>query len=204
MFQNINENTVNTAKYEEDNSHKKKIEIFSNVLSIKNIIIYVITFMISMVGVTGEFSPFSISILGACLANSVPALGVVLAGIIGSAIKFGVSGAVGYILTVLTLIATMFIIKLKQNDEEKNEQIKFSKNILIENHDSIKNLISSEEGEYSATINFIIGENSQNNRGYFIIRNTAYSPTYYYIRLVNEDSAKWKIESIDKLPLNNK
>ena len=42
MFQNINENTVNTAKYEEDNSHKKKIEIFSNVLSIKNIIIYVI------------------------------------------------------------------------------------------------------------------------------------------------------------------
>ena len=131
MFQNINENTVNTAKYEEDNSHKKKIEIFSNVLSIKNIIIYVITFMISMVGVTGEFSPFSISILGACLANSVPALGVVLAGIIGSAIKFGVSGAVGYILTVLTLIATMFIIKVKQNDEEKNEQIKLSKNIFI-------------------------------------------------------------------------
>ena len=131
MFQNINENTVNTARYEEDNSHKKKIEIFSNVLSIKNIIIYVITFMISMVGVTGEFSPFSISILGACLANSVPALGVVLAGIIGSAIKFGVSGAVGYILTVLTLIATMFIIKVKQNDEEKNEQIKLSKNIFI-------------------------------------------------------------------------
>ena len=76
------------------------------------------------------------------------------------------------------------------------------KNILIENNDSIKNLISSEDGEYSATINFIIGENSRNNRGYFIIRNTAYSPTYYYIRLINENSAKWKIESIDKLPLD--
>ena len=75
------------------------------------------------------------------------------------------------------------------------------KNMLIENNDSIKNLISSEDGEYSATINFIIGENSRNNRGYFIIRNTAYSPTYYYIRLINEDSTKWKIESIDKLPL---
>lgn len=75
------------------------------------------------------------------------------------------------------------------------------KNLLIENNDSIKNLILSEEGEYSATINFIIGENSRNNRGYFIIRNTAYSPTYYYIRLINEDSSKWKIESIDKLPL---
>ena len=131
MFQNINESTIDNQSYEEERKEKKKIEIFSNVLSIKNIIIYVITFMISMVGVTGEFSPFSISILGACLANSVPALGVVLAGIIGSAIKFGVSGAVGYILTVLTLIATMFIIKVKQNDEEKNEQIKLSKNIFI-------------------------------------------------------------------------
>ena len=96
---------------------------------------------------------------------------------------------------------------LKENIDwvEKNSTEKILtenlKNILIENNDSIKNLIASEEGEYSATINFIIGENSRNNRGYFIIRNTAYSPTYYYIRLINEDSAKWKIESIDKLPL---
>ncbi|WP_432631848.1 hypothetical protein [Brachyspira sp.] len=90
----------------------------------------------------------------------------------------------------------------KNSKEEKlTENIK---SILIENNDSIKNLISSENGEYSATINFIIGENSRNNRGYFIIRNTAYSPTYYYIRLVNENSAKWEIESIDKLPLNNR
>lgn len=98
---------------------------------------------------------------------------------------------------------------LKENIDwiEKNSTEKILtenlKNILIENNDSIKNLISSEDGEYSATINFIIGENSRNNRGYFIIRNTAYSPTYYYIRLINEDSAKWKIESIDKLPLIN-
>ena len=86
-----------------------------------------------------------------------------------------------------------------KNPTEKN--LENLRNILIENNDSIKNLISSEEGEYSATINFIIGENSRNNRGYFIIRNTAYSPTYYYIRLINENSTKWKIESIDKLPL---
>ena len=98
---------------------------------------------------------------------------------------------------------------LKENIDwiEKNSTEKILtenlKNILIENNDSIKNLIVSEDGEYSATINFIIGENSRNNRGYFIIRNTAYSPTYYYIRLINEDSTKWKIESIDKLPLIN-
>ena len=82
--------------------------------------------------------------------------------------------------------------------EKNSEDLK---NILIENNDSIKNLLLSEGGEYSATINFIIGDNANHDRGYYIIRNTAYSPTYYYIRLINEDSAKWEIESIDKLPL---
>ena len=86
----------------------------------------------------------------------------------------------------------------KRLTEKNSEDLK---NILIENNDSIKNLILSEDGEYSATINFIIGDNANRDRGYYIIRNTAYSPTYYYIRLINEDSARWKIESIDKLPL---
>lgn len=86
----------------------------------------------------------------------------------------------------------------KRLTEKNSEDLK---NILIENNDSIKNLILPENGEYSATINFIIGDNANRDRGYYIIRNTAYSPTYYYIRLINEDSARWKIESIDKLPL---
>ena len=86
----------------------------------------------------------------------------------------------------------------KRLTEKNSEDLK---NILIENNDSIKNLLLSENGEYSATINFIIGDNANYDRGYYIIRNTAYSPTYYYIRLINEDSAKWEIESIDKLPL---
>lgn len=95
---------------------------------------------------------------------------------------------------------------LKENIEwiekrliEKNSEN--LKDILIENEDSIKNLISSEVGEYSATIKYTIGENANYNRGYFIIRNTDYLPTYYYIRLVNEESIKWKIENIYKLPL---
>ena len=87
----------------------------------------------------------------------------------------------------------------KRLTEKNSEYLKY---ILIENNDSIKNLIVSEVGEYSATINFIIGNNANPNRGYYIIRNTQYSPTYYYIRLINEDSTKWKIESIDKLPKN--
>lgn len=88
---------------------------------------------------------------------------------------------------------------------EKNsniEDINKIENIILKNNDSIKNMLSLNDGEYSATINYITAEANQNDRGSYIIRNTKLSPTYYYIKLIYEFS-KWKIESIDKLPINN-
>ena len=131
MFQNINENTIENQNFQKSKKENKKIDIFSNVFSIKNIPIYIISLMISMVGIAGDVSPFSISILGACIANSVPLLGVVVFSIIGNAIKFGISSVLSYILTALVLIVTMFLIRPKYNEEEKNEKVKLSKNIFI-------------------------------------------------------------------------
>ncbi len=88
---------------------------------------------------------------------------------------------------------------------EKNsniENIESMKNILLYNNDSLKNLIYSSNKEFSVTINYTIGDGANPYRGYYIIRNTEFSPTYYYIRLVNK-SNKWEIESIDKLPLKD-
>lgn len=131
MFQNINESTMDSRNYEETKKEKKKIDLLANVFELKNIPIYIISLMLSMVGITGEVSPFGISILGACIVNSVPLLGVVLFAIIGSSIKFGINGALTYILTALVLILSMFIIKPRVNEEEKNEKIKLSKNIFL-------------------------------------------------------------------------
>lgn len=131
MFQNINESTIDSRDYEETKKEKRKKELLSNVFAIKNIPIYIISLMLSMVGITGEISPFAISVLGACIVNSVPLLGVVLFAIIGSSIKFGISGALTYILTALVLILSMFIIKPRCNEEEKNEKIRLAKNIFI-------------------------------------------------------------------------
>ncbi|ACN84629.1 hypothetical protein BHWA1_02171 [Brachyspira hyodysenteriae WA1] len=86
---------------------------------------------------------------------------------------------------------------------EKNsniENVENIKNIILDNTDSLKKLISSSNKEYSVTINYTIGDSANPSKGYYIVRNTEFSPTYYYIRLVN-NSNKWKIESIDKLPL---
>ncbi|MCI8641670.1 MAG: SpoIIE family protein phosphatase [Clostridia bacterium] len=131
MFQNIDESTINIDDYKENKKEKKKTDIFKNVLEIKNVPIYVLSLMVSMVGITGDMSPFSISILGACMANSIPLLGVVLFGIIGNAIKFKISGSLGYILTTLVLMVSLFLIKSKVNEDEKNEKIKLAKNIFF-------------------------------------------------------------------------
>lgn len=131
MFQNIDESTININDYKENKKEKKKIDIFKNVLEIKNVPIYILSLMISMVGIAGDMSPFSISILGACMSNSIPLLGVVLFSIIGNVIKFKISGALGYILTTLVLMASLFLIKSKVNEDEKNEKVKLAKNIFF-------------------------------------------------------------------------
>ena len=124
MYQNVKE-TVN-----EDRENKIK-RTFAKVFSIKYILIYIIAFMISMVPLAGEASPFSISIMVACFANAIPAIGVIAVSLIGSAIKFGIDGALNYLLTTLMLVITFFIIKPKYNEEEKNEQIKMGVNLFV-------------------------------------------------------------------------
>ena len=121
MFQN--ENVIR-----KENS---KLNVFSNVFAIKNVVLYIISFMLSMVGLGGEFSVFSISMLGACLASSVPVLGIILVSLIGNLVKYGVGGALGYFLTALVLVATLFIIKPIYNEKERNEKIKIGKNVLL-------------------------------------------------------------------------
>ena len=129
MFQNISESTINIENGEEE--RKKAITLFSNVFSKKNIALYAVSFLLSLVGLDGDFSIFSISILGACFASSVPALGIIIVSLIGNFIKYGVSGALGYFLTALVLVATLFIIKPLYNEKERNEKIKIGKNVFI-------------------------------------------------------------------------
>lgn len=128
MFQNLGEQTIGNMQ---DQIREKRENIFSNVFTKKYILIYIVSFMTGMVGLTGEVSPFSLSILAACFSNSIPLLGVVLVSVLGNWIKFGIEGALSYLLTLLVMITTLFIIKPKYNEEERNEKIKVGKNIFI-------------------------------------------------------------------------
>ena len=118
MFQNINENTIDLDSKNENKKSTNKLNIFSNVFTKDNIVLYIVSFMLSFVGLNDEFSIFSISMLGACFASSIPALGIVLASLIGNFIKFGVGGVLGYFLTALVMLISLFIIKPRYNEQE--------------------------------------------------------------------------------------
>lgn len=111
------------------NSKKEKAII--NIFSKKYIMIYLVSFMISMVALSGEMSPFSISLIAACFANAVPAMGIIIVSVIGNAIRFGIDGALSFLLTTVLMVATFFIIRPKYNDTERNEQIKLGKNLVV-------------------------------------------------------------------------
>ncbi len=110
---------------------KNNKEILKNLLNIKNIIIYIISFMISTVGMGQEVSPFSIAIVGACLAGGIPAIIVVGVGLIGNIIGVGTVGALNYILIILMLSILICIRPPKENDEYKNEKLQISKHIFF-------------------------------------------------------------------------
>ena len=130
MFQNLdgvaaeNNGNYSTKKI-------KKLNILSNVFELRNIAVYVVAFMVSMVGLGGDFSPFAVSIFAACFANSIPLLGVVAVSLVGTGIRFGITGILSYMLTSLVLIATFFIFKPRYNEEMRNEKVKVAKNVLI-------------------------------------------------------------------------
>ena len=132
MFQNLNESAIDSNNYiESDKKKGLKNSIFANVFSSQYIIIYIVSFMISIVGISEQFAPFAISMIAATLSNSIPVLGVLIVGITGSSIGFGVEGALQFLLISLVLTVSVFIFRPRYNEEGKNEKMKLAKNVFF-------------------------------------------------------------------------
>ena len=128
MFQNVQYEEVG----QEDNNKIEDIKnLLKNIFTKKNILIYVITLLVSMIGLGGEVSPFSIALVGASFAAGIPAFGIIIISIIGNIIGFGASGGLNYILTLLMLMITFAVKRPIYNEENKNEKVKLSKRLFI-------------------------------------------------------------------------
>ena len=124
MFQNIQKdfNVEQEQNEEQRKINKKNIKtILKDLFSFQNIAIYVIAFMISMVGFRSQnfilsISPFAISFLAAMLSNRMPIGIVYILTLIGTFISFGTNSLLIYFLT--TLVFFVFILLKRPKEQE--------------------------------------------------------------------------------------
>ena len=136
MFQNIDMKNADTAVSEEENNYNKgKIEIFKGIigqaLTKQNLLLYLVSFMMSMVSFGDGIAPFSMAIFAAACSNSIPVIFIYMVTMIGTAIKFGSTGVLNYLLVSLAFIAMILIFKPWYEHEYKNERRKLGKYVFL-------------------------------------------------------------------------
>lgn len=109
-------------------------EILKKFFDKKNIFLYIISLMISMVGFGGGGSlglaPFALAILAATLSNGIPIGIVYILTCIGTFVGFKGSGLLTYFITSVVFIVSLYIFKTKIKDD-CNEYRKVGKNVII-------------------------------------------------------------------------
>ena len=128
MFQNISKQDEEVFDEDVELNKENRVKgILKENLSIQNCIIYILAFMISLVGgqdsMFTSIAPFGFAIIAASIGARIPALLVCLVTLIGTTIKFGGNGLLFYILTLLIFLAFV-LIKRPKEEEERNEKIK--------------------------------------------------------------------------------
>ena len=126
MFQNINNNEEEYIQEEK----KSKLNIL-NLFQSKDIFLYIVSFMVSMVSFNGEWAPFGLAIFAACCSNRKPVGIIYILVAIGTLIKFGFGIFGIFLLTSILFMALVLIIRPNFEEDERNEKQKLGKYVFI-------------------------------------------------------------------------
>ena len=132
MLQNI----LKELDYNNAEEVKKKndfAEIAKKIFTKQNIAIYLITFLISMVGLGEDnlIAPFGIAFTAACISNGMPLAIVFISSIIGTTMKFGFNGLLMYVVAALIVLLFSVIAKPKRIYDDANEKIRLGARLTI-------------------------------------------------------------------------
>lgn len=137
MFQNISKD-INDNNYEEEIRLDNKtifFDIIKRLFTKQNIILYIITIMVSMVGLASDsiifsITPFGLAIIAAALSTNVPVGVFFLLSLISTFIKFGPNSLLIYISTLLVFFI-LVLIKSPKTYNEVNEQKRVGGHIFL-------------------------------------------------------------------------
>lgn len=136
MFQNIAKDSKENLNEDVEFNQKKNVkEILVRLFTRQNIILYVITFMVSMVGFSSNqiiFSlvPFGLAFIAATLSNGLPIGIMYLISLVGTFLRFGTNNLLTYIVTSLVFFALVLMVR-PRIQEGVNEQRKIGGHLFF-------------------------------------------------------------------------
>ena len=134
MFQNI---AGNNAKQEDNEVKMSKIKYrFKEIFKYQNIIIYILTLLISTLSVKSKIMPFGLAMVAAAVGESVPIIGVFLMAAIGTTIGGGVAALGRFLIVSVLYVILVLFFRAKVAVEERNELVKtgsklFAANLIV-------------------------------------------------------------------------
>ena len=125
MFQNISAEDRPEEKKDVEFNKKDKMKIIvRDIFTKQNILLYIISFMLSVVNPGIGICPFGFAIFSATCSNGVPAGIIYVITLIGCFIGFGANGLLSYILASLLFIGMILVFRPVIQDGEVNEKRK--------------------------------------------------------------------------------
>ena len=142
MFQNVSNSRIDINK--EDN--KKVSLILKELFTVHNLVIYILTFLFSMVSIKNEIIPFGLAILAACMGGTVPIFMVYIVSFISTWIFHGGDGLATFFGTSIIFFVLIFIFKPKVSLGERNEVLKVGTRLFFASF--LYNLINNIRGVF--------------------------------------------------------
>ena len=140
MLQNISEkyNQVSNSGAVEENYSSEKVnyrEVFSKLFTKQKIMIYIVTFMISMCSFGGNsssmiVSPFGLAMIAASVSYGMPVAIVYIASLLATFIKFGVNATAMFLVTSAVMLVLILIKRPAESDDDQ-EKIKLGSYLFI-------------------------------------------------------------------------
>lgn len=131
MFQNLSAEDIQEDKKEVEFNKKNRMKfIVKEIFTKQNILLYIISFMLSTVNCGIGICPFGFAFFSAICSNAIPAGVIYIITLIGTLIAFGTNGLLNYILYSLLFIAMILIFRPKYQ-EEINEKRKLGTYVFL-------------------------------------------------------------------------
>ena len=136
MFQNISKDlSDNQNEYNQERIKVNTRDVLKKLFAKQNIILYIVTFLISMVGFNTNsylfsFVPFGLAIIAGALSNNRPIGIMYVLSLIGTFIKFGFNNLLIYFITSLVFFVSILLIR-PRIEENVNEQKKIGGHLFF-------------------------------------------------------------------------